>query len=122
MSWGITMAIMAVLSVAVAVYIAWPLLVGRPDEEREGAEGEGASVLDALLVQKDATYSAIKELESDHAMGNLSAQDYRELARTEVFPGEICWTAPSLHRGRLDAGRDQRFQLLGGDSRPVKIA
>jgi hypothetical protein len=24
-----------------------------------------------------------------------------ELARTEVFRGEICWTAPCLHRGRL---------------------
>ena len=26
---------------------------------------------------------------------------YEELARTEVFRGEICWTAPSLSRGRL---------------------
>ncbi|MGD0897882.1 MAG: PQQ-binding-like beta-propeller repeat protein [Thermoguttaceae bacterium] len=28
-------------------------------------------------------------------------QRYEELARTEVFRGEACWTAPSLHRGRL---------------------
>jgi len=26
---------------------------------------------------------------------------YEELARTEVFGGEICWTAPTLHGGRL---------------------
>lgn len=26
---------------------------------------------------------------------------YEELARTEVFRGEICWTAPALSRGRL---------------------
>jgi len=26
---------------------------------------------------------------------------YEELARSEVFGGEICWTAPTLHRGRL---------------------
>ncbi|MCX7425258.1 MAG: PQQ-binding-like beta-propeller repeat protein [Planctomycetia bacterium] len=26
---------------------------------------------------------------------------YAELARTAVFNGEICWTAPALHRGRL---------------------
>ena len=28
-------------------------------------------------------------------------QCYEELARAEVFRGEVCWTAPSLHRGRL---------------------
>jgi len=26
---------------------------------------------------------------------------YEELARSEIFAGEICWTAPALHRGRL---------------------
>ena len=26
---------------------------------------------------------------------------YEELARADVFPGEICWTAPALYRGRL---------------------
>jgi hypothetical protein len=26
---------------------------------------------------------------------------YEELARADVFPGEICWTAPTLCRGRL---------------------
>ena len=28
-------------------------------------------------------------------------QCYEELARTEVFRGELCWTAPALNRGRL---------------------
>jgi hypothetical protein len=28
-------------------------------------------------------------------------QSYEELTRTEVFGGEVCWTAPSLHRGRV---------------------
>jgi outer membrane protein assembly factor BamB len=27
--------------------------------------------------------------------------EYRELARVDVFPGERCWTSPSLHDGRL---------------------
>ncbi len=80
MSWGITLAVMVVTSIAVAVYIAWPLLVGRPESSPEDEEGDYASVLDELLVQKDATYSAIKELEFDHAMGNLSKEDYRKLA------------------------------------------
>jgi len=26
---------------------------------------------------------------------------YEELCRTQVFKGEVCWTAPTLHRGRL---------------------
>jgi outer membrane protein assembly factor BamB len=28
-------------------------------------------------------------------------KQYEELGRADVFPGETCWTAPALHRGRL---------------------
>jgi hypothetical protein len=31
----------------------------------------------------------------------VNSERCEELARTEVFRGEICWTAPCLHRGRL---------------------
>ncbi|MDB5292970.1 MAG: outer rane biosis protein BamB, partial [Phycisphaerales bacterium] len=31
----------------------------------------------------------------------IDSHRYEELGRAEVFPGETCWTAPSLHRGRL---------------------
>lgn len=34
-------------------------------------------------------------------LARISPDGYQELARTEIFSGEICWTAPSLHRGRL---------------------
>jgi len=34
-------------------------------------------------------------------LARASPSGYEELARTEVFSGEICWTAPALHRGRL---------------------
>ena len=34
-------------------------------------------------------------------MARASPGGYEELARTDVFGGEICWTAPALHRGRL---------------------
>lgn len=79
MSWGMTLALMLVASVGVAVYVAWPLLVSRNEQQPDRAEDERGSALDELLVEKDATYSAIKELEFDHAMGNLSRQDYQEL-------------------------------------------
>ena len=80
MQWTITLAVCLVASLGVAVFICWPLLTGRPQKVEEDGENEDASVLDDLLVQKEATYSAIKELEFDHAMGNLSKQDYKELA------------------------------------------
>ena len=31
----------------------------------------------------------------------INPNRYEELGRTEVFPGETCWTAPALDRGRL---------------------
>ncbi len=34
-------------------------------------------------------------------LARASPDGYEELARAEVFGGEICWTAPALHRGRL---------------------
>ncbi len=104
MPWGMTLALMTVTSVAVATYIAWPLLVGRPETNPEGEEGEGEDtlVLDELLLQKDATYSAIKELEFDHAMGNLSKEDYRELAgRYEDKAMALLKTIDQVSQGNL---------------------
>lgn len=34
-------------------------------------------------------------------LAKASPDDYIELGRGQVFEGEICWTAPALHRGRL---------------------
>lgn len=34
-------------------------------------------------------------------LARASTEQYKELARVTVFPDEICWTAPMLHRGRL---------------------
>lgn len=80
MSTEITLVVMLVASVAVASYVAWPLLAGKGTREPDGAMAEIEGFVDDLLVQKEATYGALKELEFDHAMGNLSARDYRELA------------------------------------------
>lgn len=80
MSSEITLVVMLVAAVAVATFVAWPLLTGKsPQDAQEGAPEE-ESPLEDLLVQKEATYAAIKELEFDHAMGNLSNRDYEELA------------------------------------------
>jgi hypothetical protein len=34
-------------------------------------------------------------------LARASPDEYRELARAQVLGGEICWTQPTLHRGRL---------------------
>jgi outer membrane protein assembly factor BamB len=34
-------------------------------------------------------------------LAEASPKRYRELARTMLFEGEVCWTPPALHRGRL---------------------
>jgi outer membrane protein assembly factor BamB len=34
-------------------------------------------------------------------MARVNPDRYEELGRGEIFPGETCWSAPALHRGRL---------------------
>ncbi|MHB0869384.1 MAG: zinc ribbon domain-containing protein [Chloroflexota bacterium] len=80
MSTEITLAVMLASAVGVATFVAWPLLTGKPSQEADGLEDSEESPLEDLLAQKEATYTAMKELEFDHAMGNLSNRDYRELA------------------------------------------
>jgi outer membrane protein assembly factor BamB len=41
-----------------------------------------------------------------------TSQSYQELARTEVFHGEICWTAPCLDRGRVYLRSPTRLACL----------
>ncbi len=71
----------AFLSIAVVVIslsiVGWPLLVNYGRNER--METEEDSDLANLLLQKDAVFAALSELDSDYAMGNLSASDHDEL-------------------------------------------
>lgn len=70
---------MMVITVGAAVFVAWPLLTARTrPEEFFGAE-PSEPVLQRLLFQRDTTYAAMKELEFDRAMGNLSEQDFQQL-------------------------------------------
>lgn len=69
------------LSIAVVVVslsiVGWPLLVNSSRNER--METEEDSDLGNLLLQKDAVFAALSELDSDYAMGNLSEADHDEL-------------------------------------------
>lgn len=79
MSFQWTMVAMLAITVGAAVFVAWPLLFGRtrPEEFLGGEPSE--PVLQRLLFQRDTVYAAMKELEFDLAMGNLSQEDFQEL-------------------------------------------
>lgn len=74
-----TLAVMLAITMAAAIFVAWPLLFGRtrPEEFFEGEQNE--PLLQRLLFQRDTVYAAMKELEFDLAMGNLSQQDFQQL-------------------------------------------
>ncbi len=63
-----------ILMVGVLGYVALPLFRG--SRERRDSGYSEATELEA---QKAATYSAIKELEFDYQMGNLSPADHQEM-------------------------------------------
>ncbi len=88
--------------------------------------------LENLVVQRDATYAAIKDLEFDHAMDKLSDADYKSLrAKYEAKAVAILQeldglTAAQKRRTRLavsdEAIEHQVQQLRGSAAKPVHCA
>ncbi len=72
----VTIAI-ALMFIAVIAVIAYPYFSPR-DPDASFVSG-GNTVVDNLGAQRDATYTAIKDLEFDHAMGKLSDGDYQSM-------------------------------------------
>lgn len=73
--------ILAMILAAVTIgFVGYPLLRAKPQEGEEDVEpAPGDTIEDELEVQKESVYSAIAELDFDHAMGNLSDSDHQEL-------------------------------------------
>ena len=72
-------AVITLLALVTVGLIGYPLI-----NAREGYAGEMVLAdpgLENLLVQRDATYQAIKELEFDKEMGSLSEADYQDLKK-----------------------------------------
>lgn len=68
-----------ILMLAIAVFVvAYPLLQ-RSTASSQSADALSDEGLDELLVQRDATYVALKELDLDREMGKLSPADYQAL-------------------------------------------
>ncbi len=70
--------VIALVIVGSIAFVAYPLF-RRSDELDVAFVGVSDPVLENLVTQRDATYSAIKDLENDHSMGKLSDADYRSL-------------------------------------------
>lgn len=69
--------VVAAVALAVIAVVAWPLLV----PTGAGAVADGNS--DGLQDDIDRALRAIREIEFDHAAGNLSDADFAELVGTE---------------------------------------
>lgn len=63
-----------IIVLATMAFVAYPILKSRPQDE--GAEDD---TLEELLSQRDAAYTAIKELDFDYQAGGLSQEDVRQL-------------------------------------------
>jgi rRNA maturation endonuclease Nob1 len=68
----------ALILVACAAFIAYPLFVQARGDDASFMVG-GDPIWENLVVQRDAAYTAIKDLENDHGMGKLSDVDYKTL-------------------------------------------
>ena len=71
---AILIAILAVAAISIALYPIFEV-----DRRRPRAAVTIDPDLENLLSAREATYSAIKDLETDHAMGKLSDADYGNL-------------------------------------------
>ncbi len=68
----------ALVIIASVAFIGYPFFARwRADETLLASSGD--ATMENLIVQRDATYAAIKDIESDHAMGKLSDLDYKTL-------------------------------------------
>jgi len=70
--------VIALIIIATIAIVAYPLFSqAQPTLIR--AAGASDNVLEELVHQRNAAYSAIKDLENEHALGKLSDADYRSL-------------------------------------------
>lgn len=75
--WGLLL--LAVIALALAALIAWPLLRPEPVTDTAGPQGE-REVLDEELAR---ALAAIREIEEDHRAGHLTDTDFANLNDAE---------------------------------------
>src|SRR3972149_12116550 len=70
--------IVGILGMVAFGLVAFPLFKNREEVEEYDGQEEDEAVAD-VLSQREGVYLAIKELEADYQMGNLSDRDYQQL-------------------------------------------
>jgi hypothetical protein len=95
------MTFLAVLLVMLAAFtvVGWPLIRSARDARREAG---GAPLWSDLIDRRDAAYRAIKELDFEYQLGNLSESDYRGLR--ERYRSEAVATLRELDTVMIGAG------------------
>jgi hypothetical protein len=64
------------LFIAAVIYVAYPLLQDRAEEERVR---DTSAERERWLAEKEETVAALKDIEMDFRMGKLSQEDYENL-------------------------------------------
>ena len=111
------MTFLAVLLLMLAAFtvVGWPLIRSARDARREV---NGAPLWNDLIGRRDAAYRAIKELDFEYQLGNLSEPDYRGLR--ERYRSEAAATLRELDAVMRGAGAGEASP--GGPATPAVVA
>jgi hypothetical protein len=97
---------------AAFIVVGWPLINSARDARREPG---GVSPLNDLIGRRDAAYRAIKELDFEYQLGNLSESDYRSLR--ERYRSEAAAVLRELDAAMKESGPGE-----AAPSRPATAA
>ena len=130
MSGELTMMAMLTITAVASVYVAWPLLIGRTEPEEYLGSENLEPALERLMVQRDTTYAAMKELEFDLAMGNLEQEDFQQLYdRYKRRAVGILKRIDDIKAGRVspdedlgDTGKGRPLEEARRAARPVRAS
>jgi hypothetical protein len=95
--------------------VGWPLIRSARDARREVG---GAPLWNDLIGRRDAAYRAIKDLDFEYQLGNLSEPDYRGLR--ERYRSEAAATLRELDAVMRGAGAGEASP--GGPATPAAVA
>ena len=111
------MTFLVVLLVMLAAFtvVGWPLIRSARDARREPG---ASSPWDDLIGRRDAAYRAIKDLDFEYQLGNLSEPDYRGLR--ERYRSEAAATLRELDAVMRGAGAGEASP--GGPATPAAVA
>jgi predicted RNA-binding Zn-ribbon protein involved in translation (DUF1610 family) len=98
------MTFLVILLVMLAAFtvVGWPLV---SSARAAGRESDEASPLNDLISRQDAAYRAIKELDFEYQLGNLSESDYRGLRKR--YRSEAAAALRELDTAMREAGASE---------------